>query len=178
MKRIGVDIDGVLNNFNAWLCEFLRNKYHLNPDEHTYQVLDKLNWTKKQIEDFWEIFFSIVISTSKPEQDAVEVLNYLKDFYEIHIITARDYNQAIRTEEWFNKYQIPYTQLHFNCGNKVNTCKWLNVSAMIEDSPYNLIALRENHINTIKFSRPYNKDIRMNFNANSWLDILDFLSIL
>jgi hypothetical protein len=44
---------------------------------------------------------------------------------------------------------------------------------MIEDSPFNLIALRENHINTIKFNHPYNENVKMKLVANNWLEILD-----
>ena len=33
MKRIGVDIDGVLNDFQNLLCNFLRNHYNVNPED-------------------------------------------------------------------------------------------------------------------------------------------------
>lgn len=174
MKRIGVDIDGVLNDFQNLLCNFLHNHYNVNPDTKSYHVLDDLHWSKQEIETFWDKFFSIVINTTKPVPYAIDTLIYLQEFYEIHIITARNYDVAKRTEEWLNKHHIPYDYLHFNCGNKVDACKWLNVDYMIEDSPYNLMALKKSHINTIKFNHPYNENIKMKLAVNNWLEILDY----
>jgi 5'(3')-deoxyribonucleotidase len=80
---------------------------------------------------------------------------------------------------WLRKNEFNYTDVLFNCGNKVDACKFKGVDFMVDDSPHNLKALHAGKIPYIVFDQTYNQDIYgEEFRAKTWNDMYNFFDFL
>ena len=175
--NIGIDIDGCLNSFYQDFYNYILKNYNLKLDieeyDHTKFLIKNLN-----IKNINDLYKKVSIHDCKPEFLSNFIINKLNKKHNIYIITARDYSEAKQTVQWLEKYKIDYKDIFFNCGNKNDTCKYLKIDYMIDDSPYNIYNLIKDDINTIIFSRPYNKEFYNGnkvYIANNWIDIYKYI---
>lgn len=171
--RIGVDIDGVLNNIGEWhySCGYkfcIEN--HINRGFHPYEYMieKQFELTDEENNKFWkEYIFDVMISIpTRPY--AGNVLNMLKEKgHEIVILSARDNryltNQYANTmnfyvEEWLNKNGIPYDEIIAGPGDKKDKCIKNKIDVMIEDKASNVIKISD-VIPVLCFDAPYNLDV-------------------
>ena len=173
--RIGVDLDGVLNNFHIIATKYLKQEYGYEWDETSYNIYTDLS--KQQIHEFTENMAETFINEVQPIKDSRNVIvNLLNDKHQIFLITARGYEMAEDTIKWLKLHKYIFTDIYFNCGNKVDACKWKNVDLMIEDSPHNLMALAKNDIPYVVFDQSYNQDIYGELlRTNNWNEIENFI---
>jgi uncharacterized HAD superfamily protein len=180
ITKLGIDIDGCLNDFQAALALILARDYDSHPDPSEYEMLGDLNLkTIEQYRDFWDKYNEELFRLLNIEENAVQVTSYFKKKgTEINIITAREYNVAKLTEQWLNKYNVERDNLFFAAGNKLDVCKWKQIEYMIEDKPDNAILLAENGIRVLLFDRPYNKKVEHSNvkRVYNWMDIYDHLT--
>lgn len=94
------------------------------------------------------------------EKDCQFYLRKLSKKYNLYIITARPYNYALQTIKWLKKNRIPYDDILFKAGLKVDACKYMKTAYMIDDSPWNIRYLNKEGLNCLVFDRPYNKRIK------------------
>lgn len=171
--RIGVDIDGVLNDIGEWhySCGFkfcIENHINRGFDPYKYMMEGQFNLTDEENYKFWkEYIFDLMVSIpTRPY--AGKVLQLLKEMgHEIVILTARDNrfltNQYANTmnfyvEEWLNKNSIPYDEIIAGAGNKLDKCIKNKLDIMIEDKASNVIKISD-VIPVLCFDAPYNLDV-------------------
>ena len=189
--RIGIDIDGVLQNISEFILDYGSKycydngiKFEIHPNE--YDESKSLGISNDEAEKFWNKYLVEYVTNYKPRKFAREVIDILKEKNEIYIITSRNeyglpkeeygHMQEL-TKSWFEKNKIYYDKLIFSPENKVNICLNNNIDIMIEDWDKNIKELSDAGINVVCFDNPYNKN---NVNENiprifSWYDLLNKL---
>lgn len=187
--RIGVDIDGVLNDVGRFELDYGSKFYVLQTGKHMTNPngygSDKIfGGTSKEDNTFWaEAIYDFV---KYPARDfAGEVLDRLRsEGHEIYIITSRisdlDYCDISNEKmekivlKWLKKYKIHYDKLIFAVGSKLKYCKEEHVDVMIEDKPKNIIELSR-AIPVICFDAMSNREVKGEniLRCYSWFDIYD-----
>ena len=172
--RIGVDVDGVLNDIGAWhySCGFkfcIENKIDRGFNPHAYMIEEQFGITDEENIKFWkEYIFDLMISIpTRPY--AATVLTLLQEMgHEIVILTARDnryltnqYEDTMNfyVEEWLIKNGIPYNQIIAGTGKKSEKVIKNNIDIMIEDKASNVEAISK-LIPVLCFDAPYNLDVK------------------
>lgn len=172
--KIGIDIDGCLNNFHAAMSSIIKRDYGIETPEEIYYMVEELNLDKDEWEAFWEKYNPELLDMMDVTPGAIEVLTKLRRIgCHLTIITARDYRVAELTIEWLKKHNVPYDEIYFTAEHKHEVCKWKRIKYMIEDNPAYAIKLAEAGIEVALYSRSYNKELKHdNINAvESWDDI-------
>ena len=184
--RIGIDIDGVLTDFEKWQLEvgskfFVKyNKNIVNPDGYDSDTV--FNVTKEMDSEFWHDYLYDYAKNEPARKFAGEVIDKLKDKgYEIYIITARyltnrndDLGKEMRNIviEWLKENGINYDQIIFSPEDKFEICKENNISIMIEDKVENINNISK-IIPVVCFNAAYNKECNGKniFRAYTWYDV-------
>ena len=192
--RIGVDIDGVLNDVGEWhySCGFkfcIENDIKRGFHPEKYLIEEQFELSEEENYKFWkEYIFDLMVSIpTRPY--AAKVLGLLKEMgHEIIILTARDNrfltNQYENTmnfyvEEWLNKNNIPYDEIIAGPGSKKDKCIQNKLDIMVEDKASNVVKISD-VIPVLCFDAPYNSDVvKENVTrVYSWYQIYDhFLNI-
>lgn len=184
--RIGIDIDGVLTDFEKWQLEvgskfFIKyNKNIVIPDGYDSDTV--FNVTKEMDSEFWHNYLYDYAKNEPARKFAGEVIDLLRDKgYKIYIITARyltNRNDDLGNEmrniviNWLKNNKINYDKIIFSPEDKFEICKQNNIGIMIEDKVENI-----NNISTIIpvicFNAGYNKSCIGNniYRAYTWYDI-------
>ncbi len=168
--RIGVDIDGVLNDIGQWhyscghkFC--IENNIDRGFNPYKYLMEEQFMITEEENYKFWrEYIFDLMVSIP-PRPYAAKVLHLLKEMgHEIIILSARDNkyltNQYENTmnfyvEEWLNKNNIPYDEIIAGPGDKKEKCIKNKIDIMIEDKENNVLKISD-IIPVLCFDAPYN----------------------
>lgn len=171
--RIGVDIDGVLNDIAQWhySCGYkfcIENHIDRGFNPYKYMIEEQFMITEEENYKFWrEYIFDLMVSIP-PRPYAAKVIHMLKEMgHEIIILSARDNkyltNQYENTmnfyvEEWLNKNNIPYDELIAGPGNKKDKCIKNKIDIMIEDKESNVLSISD-IIPVLCFDAPYNLEV-------------------
>lgn len=184
--RIGIDIDGVLTDFEKWQLDvgskfFIKyNKNIVVPDGYDSSTV--FNVTKKMNSDFWKEYLYDYAKNEPARKFASEVIDMLKEKgYEIYIITARyltnrndDLGEQMRTivKEWLNQNKINYDKIIFSSEDKFDICKESCIDIMIEDKVDNINKISK-VLPVICFNASYNKSCIGNniYRVYTWYDI-------
>lgn len=192
--NIGIDLDGVLTNFNEFCInygtkfasEICKGKI-INPKG--YESIEIFSWNKQTDLEFWEKYNLKYATEEEPRIFAKEVLNKLKeDGHKIYIITARasefaDIEAKEKMQElvrkWFAKNELYYDELIFSTVNKLENCRKNNIDVIIEDSPHNIKQLSE-FLPVICFDARYNKECEGKniIRAYSFYDVCEKINLL
>jgi len=176
--RIGIDIDGTINNLADVVRPLLEIHYGIKPIYDQYNLFGDM--TSKQIDEFEKRFHATLMTKVKPLKNAKNVIHKLKkDGHSILIITARDAEKDLKsTIDWFkiNNFDLnDFDGFCFNKHNKAETCIDYNVDLMIDDCPKHLIDLWANDISTLKINHPYNVNVLSTYSAYNWDEIFDII---
>lgn len=158
--RIGVDVDGVLTDLEAYQLKYGK-KYFKDAkdiDETGYDICDIFHCTKEEADAFWTKYIWEYCLSEPVRPGMKELLQKLNDEKnEIFIITGR----AHTTENgimgdlfrkmlicWLKKNNIPYQGIYYcNEGNspeeKYDICKRLGIDVMIEDKKENVERIKD-----------------------------------
>lgn len=188
--RIGVDIDGVLNDIGQWhySCGFkycIENGINRGFRPDKYMIEEQFFLTDEENNRFWkEYIFDLMVSVPVRPY-ASSVISVLREMgHEIIILTARDNryltNQYANTmdfyvEQWLDKNNIEYDEILSGPGNKKDKCLKNKLDIMIEDKANNVLQISE-HIPVLCFDAPYNKEAN-NENITrvySWYQIYNY----
>jgi len=188
-RKIGVDIDGVLNDqygfclkYGVEYCKEI-GKYKLE----NLNVCDTTNmflWNEDVAHEFWNKYRKKLVVDVEARPFASTVLKKFKEKnYDIYIITARknnddwfpDYLQPIveeLTKKWLKDNEIIYDEIYFDVIDKGELCEKKQVDCMIDDMPLNIRKLVNKTIPII-FDTPYNRDSEFDeiIRASDWNDI-------
>jgi len=187
--NIGIDIDGVLTNFERELLDYAtkmcveENWPIKNIKLNEYDEEKAFGWNEEQAIKFWNKYIIKYFSETPVRTFAPEVIEKLrKEGHKIYLITARNnygmppeyYGQEQEiTKQWLDSNNIKYEKLIFaGDKEKLSQCLENNVDVMIEDSPTN-IEYMSKKIKVIKFYNQYNKDVNNEniITAYSWYHI-------
>lgn len=184
--RIGIDIDGVLTDFEKWQLEvgskffYKYNKNIVNPDGYDSDTV--FDVSKKIDSEFWHEYLYEYAKNEPARRFADEVIDKLRyDGYEIYIITARyltDKDNELGIEmrnivvEWLKNNGINYDKIIFSPEDKFEICKENNIDIMIEDKVENINNISK-IIPVVCFNAGYNKscDGKNIFRAYTWYDV-------
>lgn len=184
--RIGIDIDGVLTDFEKWQLEvgskfFIKhNKNIVIPDGYDSDTV--FNVSKEIDSEFWNNYLYDYAINEPARKFAGEVIDKLRNSgYEIYIITARyltnkndEKGKKMRNIviDWLKHNNINYDKLIFSPEDKFDICLKNDINIMIEDKVENI-----NNISKIMpvicFNASYNKSCKGNniFRAYTWYDV-------
>jgi len=184
--KIGIDIDGVINNEAAFLIDYGTKfsyenflNYYIDVSKNgTHNIFD---WPHEIDNTFWEKYYVIYLTSDKYiRQFSQEIISKLHENNEIHIITARDSHNTkisqnfveLLTKSWLEKNQFPYDKIVFT-SNKRQYIKDNSIDIMIEDNPYSILEL-SNDIPILCYHTAYNSFAEGEniFRVNSWYEIL------
>ena len=170
--NIGIDIDGVLTNFEREALDFatkisVEENWPIEVNLSEYDEIKAFNWNEEQAEKFWNKYLIKYFTETPVRNFAPEVIEKLrKEGNKIYLITARnDYGMPKEhlgevqniTKEWLKKQNIKYDEIIF-ATEKLQPCIENKIDVMIEDCPDNIKTL-SSQIKVIKFDCQYNKHV-------------------
>ena len=180
--KIGVDIDGVLTDYDEFMYEYGKKYFKKDDseiDRTQIKIKDIFKVSDEEAKEFWTKYAIKYCLGGFLREDMVDALNKLKENgYEIHIITSRVHT----TEDGFlgkafrkmvtyklEEADLKYDSIHYcpeeNSGMaKAEVCKELGIHIMIDDDPENIAELRK-QCGVICVDRTYNKDVISNGNV-------------
>lgn len=187
--RIGIDIDGVLNDAGLFEIEYGSKFYIENTNKHLENPAGygSLNIFKSSIQEdnkFWgKAVYQFVKCPARAF--ASEVIKKLKQKgHEIYIVTARasDLSYCDITPgkmkkivvKWLKKYKIQFDNIVWTGEEKVSACVSNKIDIMIEDNPKHILSVSK-HIPVICYDNRYNQEcVGKNITrCFSWYDIYD-----
>lgn len=170
MKRLGIDFDDILFDFNHKYCEFQKERYGTNlcfDDIFTYDMC--MVWkvdTEEAIRRVNEFISSYSHDEVSPISGSVETIKELRNHYELHLITSREEKFHDKTLNWLNRH-FPniFNKIHFtnSFGDnkkkrmKSEVCIENGIKLMIEDAPVHANDLAERGIKVLLPDKPWNR---------------------
>ena len=175
---LGIDIDGVLNNLYKPLSILIKKEFGKKVDITNYDMFSNIDITESEKREFCNKHEKYLNTHVEAEWRCQFFLNKISQFYSLYLITARHYDIASNTIMWLNKNNIPFDEILFNCGDKVDCCQFLKTKYMIDDSPWNIRKLNKNQISCLIYDRPYNKQVKETKfiqRVENWQDIYNIV---
>ncbi len=170
-KRIGLDIDDTICNTNFVLMKYAikYNKEHGNRSMLKYNTNnfgEVFGWSDEEVYAFFRTYYLDALKEIEPKFNVKEVLTKLKEEgYEIIFITVRNDRECVGvgearriTLEWFEKYEIPFDELHVDIHDKKTFCKEYNIDIFMDDSIGTVSKVKETGIDTFIAMNDFNLD--------------------
>ncbi len=170
-KRIGLDIDDTICNTHFVLMKyaFKYNKEHGDKPLLKYNTNnfgEVFGWSAEEVNDFFRTYYLDALKEIEPKFNTKEVLDKLRnEGYKIIFITVRNdrefagLGEARRiTLEWFEKYEIPYDELHVDIQDKKSFCEENDIDIFIDDSVRTVTNVKDIGIDTFIAMNDFNLD--------------------
>ncbi len=185
--NIGIDIDGVLTDEgerenSIWLQkmnELFDREIILK--EYTYDLRKAFGLTEQELNHFLEIKLPEVYANVGPALGAKETLDELHQAgHNLILITAR--NEIFRdlTENWLEKHQIPYNELHHD-DDKAPLAVKKELALFIDDRKENAVQIAAENIPVILVNKYHNLNFKKSSNilkADNWSEIRKKIKLL
>lgn len=155
--RIGIDVDGVLADFNSPYREHLIKLHGYDPfplwnpdlDPSTFHWTDHYNYKRDIVEKFWQWLQTpeaahMFWGTLDPlfDDDEAALIDRLMQEHDVYFITKRPLHLKALTEHWLERHicggfsrRLPTTLVS---NHKGHIAAGLQLHAMIDDKPANL----------------------------------------
>ncbi len=192
MRKIAVDIDGVLANLTEPFLEYYNQREGTNfrlENVHTtnFKELFGINGEeeKKLLDDFFKSDF---FSNIQPIMGAQEAISHLSKRNHLVIVTARKEYIQDKTNEWIERF-FPdvFSEIHFarniNSGDesklsKFDICMEKGYEIIIEDDLVYANPCAEKGIKSILLNHPWNQEENLHpeiTRVNNWQEVLEHL---
>lgn len=187
--KIGIDIDGVMNNLEEFYKSYgtkfcYENNIPLQINAHEYKLKDIFNWDKIIEKKFLNTYYDILLTRNeflRPHTE--EVMHILHKMHEVVIITARNErdlplntNKSMEevTKTWLKDNNINYDYLVFSGIDKTQVIWDYKIDLMIEDNPIFLMTAAEANVKLLCFDASYNCYLQHPniLHTCSWYDLL------
>ena len=166
---IACDVDGVVCGTMQGFVSLTNHLY----DGHrkVSQITDwdlgvSLDLTDEQVST---VFRRLDWFTLDPLPGAIDVLNALRQFHSVVFVTAR--RESIRTVEWLERFLANPQVVNIPAGEKVEYCRDIGASVLIEDRPSEIEACNAVGYPTILLNQPWNQGVDHPRRALSWTDL-------
>ncbi len=172
IKRLGVDIDGVVARFSENFCEEMSKitgKLVLSKDKNLYNK-EYMEYADSKTEKCFNL---------PPYEDSLQVLNRIKDNTEVTFITKRGINnpEKIKAEikhiTWqFLDKHFPFYQDCYFMEDKWILAKQKYIQLMVEDEVSNARKISK-FCPVLLMTRPWNRGFKLNSNIipiDSWYE--------
>lgn len=170
MKRLGIDFDDILFDFNHKYCQFHNERYGTNlcfDDIFTYDLRAVWNvGMDEAVRRVEEFISSDMHDEVYPVSGSVETIKLLRNNYELHLITSREEKFKDKTLNWLNKHfpnlfhKIHFTNIFGESKNKIKkseVCLNNGIGLMVEDAPIYAKDLAEKGIEVLLLDKPWNR---------------------
>ena len=142
-KRVGLDLDGVLADFNF----AVRSKFNIQNEPNSWYYSYKFNkelWEAvKSDKSFWLDMPAYFDGSRLPFEPVC---------YVTHRSVPKEW-----CEEWIEKNNFPCVPVHVVNGSKVEVLKNARVEIFVEDKYDNFVELNDNGVFTYLYSQPWNQ---------------------
>lgn len=200
--RLGIDIDGVLTDFDSYWREDGAKWQYLNGHDVVYKQSYNLNYSYGFTDETGkilhndsdrfkhEMFFKYA-RECRARANAAEVMGRLRNMgHELYIITKRhltyveagyDIHEA-RQEvlDWlfYNNIYYDYIEFAEPCGEKREECERLKIDYLFDDCPYVVNDLKGTNIKCVVMSTFYNMNFEADYRVYSWFEFLALIEKL
>jgi len=181
--KIGIDVDGVLRDFDAKVMEIAKREF---PDKVLHDITHgwdypNINMDIKDLSKLWKESHCEEIYREAPLMPNVkEELKSLKEWcraqrqrYSFAIATAQIPYNAAHTLYWLGKHSFNFLEVY------ISQYKYkLDIDILIDDSPKNYTQWVEsgrNESDFVLFDRPYNTDCPATNRINKLSDVIELL---
>ena len=160
--RLGIDLDGVVADFNAGWIRRYNDEFGTDVPLDAVQTWDGIHELTHfpDMKAFWRWAEGgerhSIFRHLHPYHDALEALNHLAERHEVVILTSKPDWAVHDTFAWMADHQIPTREVH--CTNR----KWrVPCDVYLDDAPHNLVSIHRNRpeATTCRFIRPWNVPI-------------------
>jgi uncharacterized HAD superfamily protein len=158
--RIAIDIDSTLHHYWDQIEAIAQREYGV-----ALPYADQREWgittiPHDQLHACVKLTHSEeYILAAEPYPDAVEtVTKWHEDGHWIHITSHRDPGATAATARWLDQIGLPYDDLRCDY-NKVARCVELGIDILIDDSPWNMKAARDEGILPVTLLHPWNEEL-------------------
>ncbi len=159
--RVGVDIDGVLNDILSICVEGLNDYLEVTlttEDMTDYNFAKSYQVPQEKVVEFFIREETNILRNAAPQQNAAETLFEMNKQHQIILVTARPENQRKVTEEWLKKHEIDYDKLIMvGSSDKRKACLKERIDVLIEDSLENALMVNGQGIPVILMNAPHNQ---------------------
>ena len=166
---IACDVDGVVCGTMQGFVSLTNHLY----DGHrkVSQITDwdlgvSLDLTDEQVST---VFRRLDWFTLDPLPGAIDVLNALRQFHSVVFVTAR--REEIRTAEWIERFLANPQVVNIPAGEKVEYCRDIGATVIIEDRPSEVEACDAVGYPTILLDQPWNRSVDHPRRARAWADV-------
>ena len=188
--KIGVDIDGVIINFEkelkvyAELFTFVELNRNIPTDKSEFLVQFRHGWSDKEFEDFGKKYFMEISRRTDFLPGAVDVLKKLKkDGHELIIISARgtiiEEMKDVALER-FKKVGLKFDNYYWNQQDKVKVALNEKLDFMIDDNPDHCKKLVDAGIKSLFFRDSGTRELSESdslFEVNNWGEIYKIITL-
>lgn len=179
MARVGVDLDGVIYDFEGALRQWLHTTrgYDLKrmPTATQWELANDWGMTRAEFVEACEeaVEAGFLFHWGAPINDAQHQLWRLKIAgHSVHLLTARDFGTRSQenTVKWVHEYGLPHDSLDFT-HDKAS----VPTDYMIDDKPGNYLDLIASGTVAALQDRPYNADFNAGYRVGSLEQFVDFV---
>jgi uncharacterized HAD superfamily protein len=163
MFRLGLDIDGCINNLGILLHEYAsafskKHGINIKSDMSDYLIERHFGWPEHITKEFWISHYKQALNAATPLPGAPQTISLLRrNGLEIYLITARKEKYSEITNHWLTKYGIKFDKLIMT-NEKAAACVENSIDLMVEDEPANCESIAQ-HIPVLCMSYKYNESL-------------------
>lgn len=163
MFRLGLDIDGCINDFSDMIYRYasiFSEGHGINKeyDMSDYLIERHFGWSEYMNNEFWSKYYKLAMANTVPQPGAAQTISRLKgNNIEIYLITARIDKLREITINWLDRYNIQYDKLIMTA-EKAKVCLENSIDMMIEDEPENCTSIAK-HIPVLCMEYKYNEGL-------------------
>lgn len=185
--RAGIDIDGVLYDWDARARALLESRFGVSLDERSSSYYGREEQLKKILGPAsgalaWQWLFQQeaanqgLWSMGEPIPDAVEAVSRLALTHDVVLITKRPRAALHESYWWLRTVGLAPTELVFihpdsDRGKSTVPCAWY-----VDDSPAVVTELERIGHKVFLFDQPWNQDCAAGRRVRSWEELLDELA--
>lgn len=173
--RLGIDLDGVVADFNSGWMERYNREYGSGLKASDVVSWDGLHTLTHfgSMEDFWgwaQLGAASVFRDLPVFDGAIEAMNELARDHRIVIISSKFDWSIPDTLAWMGQHRVPAREIHFVWDKTTVPC-----DVYLEDAPANVQALVTAHPNSLvcRMVRPWNGPVEGAVDVSDWTEFRD-----